>query len=317
MVHTTQLASQSAPNIFLSTTPQSLGTSLTQISPLRQRMIRDMELAGLSPGTQRVYLCAIVALQTYYKTRPDQLIESQVYDYVLWMRDKKGVPKGTFQVHWNGIKFFYYRCLCNDWALFSRKKVRQPLRFRLPTFLTCQDALRLISAIRHPGYRLCYKLMFCLGMRFSEALNLTVKSISKENRIIRLIGKRNKERILPLPETLRQELLAYWLTHRHQQFIFPNKEGTAPLCEQSMRVAFTAARDEQQFGKEITPHTLRHSFATHLLQERVDIRIVQVLLGHASLASTEIYTHMTKPIHDDLRGRIDAMLHNNIVGGRL
>ena len=102
------------------------------VSPLRQRMIGDMELAGLSSSTQQCYLGAVVALQQHTDTRPDRLTEEQVYQYVLWLHDEKGVTKGTFQPHWHGIKFFYYRTLGVDWALFTRKKVRPPRRQRLP-----------------------------------------------------------------------------------------------------------------------------------------------------------------------------------------
>ena len=98
------------------------------VSPLRQRMIRDMELAGLSLNTQQCYLRAVAALQRHSGTRPDRLTEEQVYQYVLWLRDTKGVPKGTFYPHWYGIRFFYYRTLGVDWPLFTRKKVRQPRR---------------------------------------------------------------------------------------------------------------------------------------------------------------------------------------------
>ncbi len=116
------------------------------VSPLRQRMIGDMELAGLSLSTQQCYLRAVVALQRHTDTRPDRLTEEQVYQYVLWLRDEKGVTKGTFQPHWHGIKFFYYRTLGVDWPLFTRKKVRPPRRSRLPQAIAWEEGQALIQA---------------------------------------------------------------------------------------------------------------------------------------------------------------------------
>ncbi len=296
-----------------SSNPEQARTGV--VSPLRQRMIRDMELAGLTRGTQQCYVGVVVALQRHTGTRPDRLTEEQVYQYVLWLRDEKGVAKGTFQPHWYGIKFFYYRTLGVDWPLFTRKKVRQPRRQRLPQAIAWDDGRRLIAQIRKPGYRLCYSFMLGLGLRISDAINLSVQAIDSKNMIVRVIGKGNKERILPLPPTLLQALRAYWPSHGNPRLLFPNRTGTAPFSEKSLRYAFNDARNRLGISNRITPHSMRHGFATHLLEQGTDIRIVQMFLGHASLASTEIYIHMTVPMRDDLRLRLDGMFDDVFAGG--
>jgi len=285
------------------------------VSPLRQRMIRDMELAGLTTGTQQCYVSAVVALQRRTGSPPNQLTEEQVYQYILWLRDEKGVAKGTFQTNWYGIKFLYYRTLAVDWPLFTRKMVRQPRRRRLPRAIAWDDGRQLIAQIRQPGYRLCYSFMLVLGLRISDAVNLTVQAVDSNNMIVRVIGKGNKERILPLPPTLLRALRAYWPSHGHPHLLFPNRKGTGPFCERSLRHAFTDARDRLGIDKRITPHSMRHGFATYLLEQGTDIRIVQMFLGHASLASTEIYTHMTVPMRDDLRLRLNNMFDDVFAGG--
>jgi len=286
-----------------------------KVSPLRERMIRDMELAVYTPGTQQTYIGAVVKLQGHYHARPDRLSEKQVQQYILWLRDEKGIPKGTFQTNWYGLQFFYYRTLGVDWPLFTRKKVRQPRCKRLPVPIAWEDGHRLIAALRKPSYRLCCSLMLALGLRIGDVLALTVQSIDSTQMIVRVIGKGNKKRILPLPQTLLVALRSFWRTHRHRRLLFPNRNGTAPLCKNSLRNAFTKARDSLGINKNITPHSLRHGFATHLLENGVDIRLVQMLLGHASLSSTEIYTHLTKPMCDDLRNRLNSMFSGMFTEG--
>jgi site-specific recombinase XerD len=278
-------------------------------------MIRDMELAGYTPGTQQTYIGAVIKLQDHYHARPDRLSEKQVQQYILWLRDEKGIPKGTFQTNWYGLQFFYYRTLGVDWPLFTRKKVRQPRHKRLPVPIAWEDGHRLIAALRKPSYRLCCSLMLALGLRIGDVLALTVQSIDSTQMIVRVIGKGNKERVLPLPQTLLVALRRFWLTHRHRRLLFPNRRGTAPLCVKSLRHAFTKARDSLGIKKNITPHSLRHGFATHLLENGVDIRVVQMLLGHASLSSTQIYTHLTKPMCDDLRDQLNRMFSSMFTEG--
>ncbi len=282
-------------------------TTAEQVSPLRQHMIRDMELAGLAANTQCTYIRAVVKLQRYYGIRPDKLTEKQVQKYIFWLRDEKKVARGTFQTDWYGLKFFYYRFRCVDWTLFTRKKVRLPRRRRLPVPIGWNDGHRLIEAIEKPAYRLCCSCMLALGLRISNVVALTCDSIDAHKMIVHVIVKRNKELILPLSETLLMALRRFWLTHRHPYLLFPNRKGTAPLCVRSLRNAFNQARDSLGINKKITPHSLRHGFATHLLENGVDIRIVQMLLGHASLSSTEIYTHLTKPMCNDLRNQLNIM----------
>jgi site-specific recombinase XerD len=280
-------------------------------------MIGDMELAGYTLGTQQTYIGAVIKLQDHYHVRPDKLTEKQVQQYIFWLRDEKKVPKGTFQSNWAGIKFFYYHTLGVDWPLVTRKKVRQPLRKRLPVPIAWEDGHRLIAALERPDYQLCCSLMLALGLRIGDVVPLTVHSIDATQMLVRVIGKRNKERVLPLPETLLAALRRFWLTHRHRRLLFPNRRGTAPLCVKSLRHAFNQARDTLGIPKTIKPHSLRHGFATHLLESGVDIRIVQILLGHASLRSTEIYTHLTKPMCENLRNQLDRMFADLFTeGGR-
>jgi site-specific recombinase XerD len=135
--------------------------------------------------------------------------------------------------------------------------------------------------------------------------------------IVRVIGKGNKERILPLPQTLLVALRVFWATHRHPRWLFPNRSGTGPLPQKSLRRAFNQARDSLGINKNVTPHSLRHGFATHLLENAVDIRVVQMLLGHTSLSATEIYLHLTKPMCDDLRSQLNSMFSDMFPeGGR-
>lgn len=277
---------------------------------LKEQMLMAMDLAGLTDRTQSAYLSVMRAIQKHHDKSPGLLSEAEVKRYVIWMRETKKVSKGTFQVHFHALKFFFYRTLGLDWTLFTRMRVRQPRRFRLPTVLPFEDAHQIISMIRSPGYRLCYRLMLGLGLRINEARCLKVSNIDGEQRTIRLIGKRNKERILPLPTTLHRELQAYWSTHRNPELVFPNRAGTGPFCERSLRRALNQAQGQDETSRGITPHTFRHSFATRLLEDGGDIRVLQILLGHASLSSTAIYTHLTKPIEDDVRGRIDGMLRS-------
>ena len=278
-----------------------------QVSQLRQSMINDMELAGYTKDTQTCYIGAVVKLQDHYATRPDKLTEKQVQQYIIWLRDEKKVAKGTFQTNWSGIKFFYYHTLGVDWPLVTRKKVRQPLQKRLPVPIAWEDGHRLIAALQKPGYRLCCSFMLVLGLRIGDVVVLPYKSIDATQMLVRVIGKRNKERVVPLPQTLLLALREFWLTHHHPRLLFPNRRGTGPLCIKSLRIAFNQARVSLGIPKIITPHCLRHGFATHLLENGVDIRIVQMLLGHASLRSTEIYTHLTKPMCDNLRHQLDRM----------
>lgn len=288
-----------------------------KVSPLRQRMIGDMELAGYTPGTQQTYIGAVVKLQDHYQVRPDRLSEKQVQQSIVWLRNEKKVAKGTFQSNWAGIKFFYYHTLGVDWPLVTRKKVRQPLRKRLPVPIAWEEGHRLIAALKKPDYQLCCSLMLTLGLRIGDVVALTVHSIDATQMLVRVIGKRNKERVLPLPETLLVALRRFWLTHRHRRLLFPNRTGTAPLCVKSLRHAFNQARDTLGIPKTIKPHSLRHGFATHLLENGVDIRLVQILLGHASLRSTEIYTHLTKPMCENLRHQLDRMFADLFTeGGR-
>ncbi len=152
--------------------------------------------------------------------------------------------------------------------------------------------------------------MYACGLRIQEATSLAVTQIDAERGLLRIVGKGNKERLTPLPVALLAKLRELWKTHRHPRWVFPNKTRTGPLSPQTVRYCFRAAADVLQLPERIVPHALRHSYATQLLERGVELRIVQILLGHASLKTTAAYTHLTEPG----RQRLHTLLNDLMTG---
>jgi integrase/recombinase XerD len=150
--------------------------------------------------------------------------------------------------------------------------------------------------------------MYACGLRISEATTLEVGAINRAGQMLRIIGKGDKERIVPLPRPILDDLSRLWLTHHNRRWIFPNRRGDAPLHKRVLRTTFAAAAALSGIQHHVTPHALRHSYATKLLENGIDIRIVQILLGHASIASTTIYTHLTTPARASLHSLLDRLM---------
>ena len=171
----------------------------------------------------------------------------------------------------------------------------------MPDVRSDEDCRRLIAALEKPIYRGCFTLIYGYGLRIAESVMLPVSAVDSRQMVLRVLGKGNKERILPLTESILQMLREVWKTHRSPQWLFPSQRLVTHLSVGTARVAFVQARNACGFNSDFRPHSLRHSFASHLLERGVDIRIIQMLLGHSSLRSTEIYTHLTEPLRDQLR----------------
>jgi integrase/recombinase XerD len=152
--------------------------------------------------------------------------------------------------------------------------------------------------------------MYACGLRISEATTLEIGAIDRANQVLRIIGKGNKERLAPLPQPVLDELGHLWRTHRNPRWLFPNRAGDAPINTRVLADTFAAAAAAAGIQRRVTPHCLRHSYATRLIENGIDIRIVQILLGHASIASTAIYTHLTTPTRASLHGLLDRLMRD-------
>lgn len=275
------------------------------MSKLRERMIEDMNLAGLSLRTQHEYIRSVRHLMLHYRISPDRLSEEQVHQYLVDLY--KRVARGTFETKYYGIKFFYYRFLGVEWNLFSKKKIRKPRQKRLPRTIDHNEFLRLLAAIRRPDYRLCTQLMYFCGLRISEAVSLPVGNIDSTRMVLRIIGKGNKEQLVPFPHALLAPMRSFWKTHRNRTWLFPDRLGLGHIPASSLRTAFRMARDTARIDQNVTPHSLRHSYATRLLERGVDVGVVQMLLRHSSIQSTRIYMHLTEPLRQDIHARINEL----------
>lgn len=150
--------------------------------------------------------------------------------------------------------------------------------------------------------------MYSCGLRIGEATTLEISAVDRARRLLRIIGKGNKERLVPLPQPILDDLGRIWRIHHNRRWLFPNRRGDAPLSTRVLSRSFAAAAAAAGIRSRVTPHALRHSYATRLLENGVDTRIVQVLLGHARIATTTIYTHLTTPTLASLQGLLDRLM---------
>ena len=280
------------------------------MTDLRRRMIEDMVLAGLAPSTQKRYLAAIENLAKMYKRSPDKITEQEVHQHVLWLRDVRNVALGTFLTHWHGIRFFYMRTLGVEWNLFFKKKVGLPKQKRLPVARSDEECRRLLSCLVKVRCRLCFSLMYACGLRISEAVALPVDAIDSSQMLLRIIGKGNKERAVPIPASLLEPMRQFWTTHRHSTWLFPSMTGRRPMAMNTAYKAFRQARAQARLDERFTPHVLRHSYATRLIENGTPLTVVRVLLGHSSIKTTQRYTHLTDPLRRDVQATVERIFAN-------
>jgi integrase/recombinase XerD len=266
------------------------------MTPLRQRMLEDMQLRGLSPITQRCYVQAVQHFAQYCGKSPDLISEEDLRHYFLYLRNDKRVARSTATVALCAIKFLYEHTLQRTWPTLAL--IRPPKEHKLPTVLSVDEVQRILGAVRRAPYRVCLTTIYAAGLRIREGVQLTVPQIDSARLLIHIQGgKGGKDRYVPLAPRVLTLLRAHWRTHRHPVWLFPARwsghAATTPMAVEGVGRAFRAALAACAIQKPATVHTLRHSWATHLLEAGVNLRVIQTWLGHTSPRTTALYTHLT------------------------
>lgn len=269
-------------------------------TPLRRQMIEDMQLRGLSPNTQIAYVRSVRQLAEYYGKPPDQISESELRQYLLHLRNVLHVSPSTMTVILSALKFLYRYTLQRAFPLLEL--ARAPQERKLPVVFSTDEVQRLLACIHKLRYRACLGTIYACGLRLREGIRLQVQDLDSERMVVHVrCSKGSKDRYVPLPDRTLDMLRRYWVTHRHPTWLFPGKPPAGqPVCAATTHVAsrtiqfvFHAALRAAGIQKPASVHTLRHSYATHLLESGVDLRFIQAYLGHASPRTTAIYTHLT------------------------
>lgn len=274
---------------------------------LRRRMIEDMRLVGLSDGTQRVYVDAVRNLARRYQRPPDQLTQEQVRAYFIEL-SRRGLAPSTVRVQLFALKFLYLNTLQRDWSLLKLYRIKKSKR--LPVVLSPEEVWLLLDHLRRPDLRMCATLMYACGLRASEAGRLRIDDVDGKRMVVWVRrGKGDKDRQVPLPSRTLERLRQYWRDRRPPQpWLFPDTTGKAPINRGVLDRAIRAARRQSGIRKRVSCHTLRHSYATHLLERGVDLRTIQGLLGHANIKSTVVYLHLTQGVMENVRQTINELI---------
>lgn len=268
-------------------------------TPLRERMIEDMRIRGLKETTQKGHIRAVKNFAAFLGRPPDTATPDELRAYQLHMTDT-GVSTATFNTRIVSLRLFF-GTTC------GREEMKRYMQFRrkprkLPVVFSVEEVGDLLAAVPGPGlkYRAALGISYGAGLRASEVCNLKVTDIDSDRMLIHVDdGKNGKDRKAMLSPGLLDLLRDYWLEARPEGWLFPGKPKINPLSPRQLNRAFTSAKHMAGINKPATLHTMRHSFATHLLEANTDVRVIQVLLGHSKLSTTARYTHVaTKTIRD-------------------
>lgn len=281
---------------------------------LFQKMVDDLRLAGKAKRTVYGYLRAVRKLADFCQKSPDQLREQDVRQYLLHLIVELEVATGTQTVALSGIKFFFRTTLPRNWKVLSQTKLRYI--DALPEVITRQQVRRIVDACRTLRMKTFFWTTYTLGLRIGEAINLQVGDIDSQRMMVHVHrGKGAKDRYLPLPDSTLGSLRAFWLTHRNPVWLFPaegreHSDGSTsptPMSISTVQSAIKSITDKLKLGKPVSTHTLRHSYATHLLEAGVSLRAIQKYLGHSSLQTTLVYLHLTETAEVDNRKVINQL----------
>ena len=278
------------------------------MTELRQKMIRAMELKNLSNHTQRAYLAAVTGLARHYSQSPDKMTKEKIEDYLLYLKHDKGkAPHSCYSVL-TGLRFFYKYVIEDEIPI--TYSIRRTSR-KLPTVLTKQEVWKIICASENLKHRMILMTTYSAGLRAGEVIRLKPEHIESKRMQIKVEdGKGGKDRYTLLSVKLLPELRYYYRKHRPKVYLFPSnykKRNDSPLSYESVRSVYEKARNKAGVKKGEGLHTLRHSFATHLLEAGYDIRKIQVLMGHSRLSSTMIYLHVSRETLSKIPSPLDLI----------
>lgn len=262
------------------------------MSPLRQRMLDDMQIRNFAPTTQKVYIDSVARFATHFWKSPELLNQDHVRSYLVYL--SHGKSKSSVRNACAALRFLYTQTLDKEWKI-----LRQPFpksQKKLPVVLSLSEVASFFDALEHVKYRAILMTVYAAGLRSSEVVNLKVTDIDSQRMQIRVRnGKGGKDRNVMLSPTLLTCLREYWKGERPgHDWLFPGTPSTKSICTRAVWLRVKRAAKLAKIPKSVSIHTLRHSFATHLLESGADIRLIQVLLGHRSLQSTAIYTHVSQ-----------------------
>lgn len=274
--------------------------SIQHTSPLRQRMLDDMRMRKLSTKTQLGYIRAVKRFAQYLKRSPDTATAEDLRRFQLAAIDQ-GMSAITLNATITGLKFFFETTLDRPELMAKMQHISVPRR--LPVVLSVDEASRLIAAARNLKYRATFSIAYGAGLRASEIVGLRVGDIDSQRMMLRVDqGKGRKDRYALLSPVLLACLRDWWREARSRGkmpdggWLFPGQNPVNPLTTRQLNRAIHAAAAAAGIDKRVSMHTLRHSFATHLLEQRVDIRVIQVLLGHKKLETTALYTQVATEV---------------------
>ncbi len=277
------------------------------MTQLRQKMTRAMELKNLSHHTQRAYLAAVTGIARFYNQSPDKMTKEKIEDYLLYLKQDKGnAPNSCYSVL-TGLRFFYKYVTENEIPV--TYSIRRTTR-KLPQVLTMEEIWKIICATNNLKHRLILMTTYSGGLRASETINLKPWNIDSKMMLIKVKGKGEKERYTLLSKRLLVELRSYYREYRPKTYLFPSsfkKKKDQPLSYETIRTVYEDARKKAGVKRGAGIHTLRHSFATHLLEAGYDIRKIQVLMGHARLTTTMIYLHVSRETLSKIPSPLDLI----------
>lgn len=281
---------------------------------LYNKHISALKRQGKSKGTTDCYARSVRQITEHFDTCPDKLTLEQLEDYFLYLVDN--YSWSTVTIHRNGLQFFYKHTLKKEWDWVNI--VKPSKRTTLPVILTPGEITKLIASTKEPRYAAYLYVTYSMGLRLSESLNLKVCDIDSDRMRIHVRQSKNlKDRYVILPQSTLMVLRRYWVQHRNPSLIFPSgrtvkerQQSNHPMAKSPLQEAFKAIVKSGKIYKNVSIHSLRHSYAVHLMESGVHLRSIQELLGHSCPKTTARYTQLTKTVHQDTEGLI-----NQAIGG--
>ncbi|RPJ09312.1 MAG: integrase [Deltaproteobacteria bacterium] len=273
---------------------------------LHDQMKRDLELKHYSPKTRSCYLASVKSFALHFHRSPAELSDEEIREYLHYLIEEKKASQSVISQSYSALKFLYETTLKKDWNGF--RIPRSKMGKRLPVVLSQQEVQALFSATRNLKHRALLMTIYSAGLRVSEVVHLKVSDIDSQRMVIRVQqGKGAKDRYTLLAQRTLEVLRDYWRAYRPEEWLFPGQPAKGFLSVSSVQKILRKVLQEAGIKKHATVHTLRHSFATHLLEAGTDLYHIQRLLGHTTAKTTTIYLHLSRKDLGGVRSPIDLL----------